>query len=55
VDVDAAPDLTHLHALTAPLGTGARADLAVGLTILRRCEQARSPTRHERFHMRAGA
>ena len=34
VDFDAAPDLTHLHALAEPLERGARAELAVRLTIL---------------------
>lgn len=34
VDWDAAPDLTHLHALAEPLEPGARAELAVRLTIL---------------------
>lgn len=34
VSYDAAPDLTHLHALAEPLESGARAELAVRLTIL---------------------
>jgi hypothetical protein len=34
VEYDAAPDLTHLHALSEPLEPGARAELPVRLTIL---------------------